>query len=142
MKVTNIPVMTEEQKIIIRQSWEKVKPGAKQIGRSLYDKLFVGLPHVRHMFDEDINQQACKLAAVVSFVVTKLHRLEDIFPDLRNIGAKHAHYHIPLAWYDVVGQCLIDTIKEESDASWDGTTEEAWVRLYSILKEQVLLGQQ
>jgi nitric oxide dioxygenase len=133
--------MTEEQILTIRQSWEKVKPGAKDIGRSLYDKLFVALPHVRHMFDEDINQQACKLAAVVSFVVTKLHRLEDIFPDLRSIGSKHAQYHIPLAWYDVVGQCLIDAIKEESGTSWNGDIEETWLRLYNILKEQMLLGQ-
>jgi nitric oxide dioxygenase len=133
--------MTEEQILTIRQSWELVKPGAKQIGRTLYDKLFVALPHVRHMFDEDINQQACKLAAVVSFVVTKLHRLEDIFPDLRNIGSKHTQYHIPLAWYDVVGQCLIDAIKEESGTSWSAHIEETWLRLYNILKEQMLLGQ-
>ncbi len=134
--------ITEEQILLIRESWEKVKPGAKQIGWNLYDKLFVKLPGVRHMFDADINQQACKLAAVVSFVVTKLHRLEDIFPDLRNIGLKHANYHIPLDWYDVVGQCLIDTVKEASGKSWNGQMEVAWFRLYNVLKEQVLLGQQ
>jgi nitric oxide dioxygenase len=134
--------MTEEQILTIRQSWEMVKPGAKQVGRSLYDKLFVALPHVRHMFDEDINQQACKLAAVISFVVTKLHRLEDIFPDLRSIGSKHAHYHIPLAWYDVVGQCLVDAIKDESGREWNAGVEETWFGLYNILKEQMLLGQQ
>jgi nitric oxide dioxygenase len=134
--------MTEEQILTIRHSWEKVKPGAKQIGRSLYDKLFLELPHVRHMFNEDINQQACKLAAVVSFVVTKLHRLEDIFPDLRNIGSKHARYYIPLAWYDIVGQCLVNAIKEESDASWNQEIEDTWLMLYNILKDQMLLGQQ
>jgi hemoglobin-like flavoprotein len=134
--------MTEEQIVIIRQSWEKVKPGARQIGRSLYDKLFVALPHVRHMFDEDINQQACKLAAVVSFVVAKLHRLEDIFPDLKSIGSKHEKYNIPLAWYDVVGQCLIDAIKEESRDSWNDHIGDTWLTLYNILKEQMLLGQQ
>jgi nitric oxide dioxygenase len=134
--------MTDEQILIIRQSWEKVKPGAKQIGQALYDKLFVKLPHVRHMFNEDVNQQACKLAAVISFVVTKLHRLEDILPDLKSIGLKHTNYHIPLAWYDVVGECFINAIKEESGTSWNSHIEDSWVRLYNVLKEQVLLGQQ
>lgn len=134
--------MTEEQIQTIRDSWERVRPAARQIGRSLYDKLFEKLPHVRHMFNDDINQQACKLAAVMSFVVGKLHRLEDIFPDLRHIGAKHADYHIPLAWYDVVGRCFIDAIKDESGNSWTTEMEDTWLRLYTILKEQMLLGQQ
>ena len=94
------------------------------------------------MFNDDIDQQSCKLAALVTFVVTKLHRLEDIFPDLRNIGFRHKPYHIPVAWYDIVGQCLINAIKDESIASWNNKVEETWLRLYNILKEQILLGQE
>jgi hemoglobin-like flavoprotein len=133
--------MTQEQITIIRQNWDVLKPDAKQVGYLLYEKLFTDAPFLRPMFDEDITNQACKLAAVISFVVSKLHRLEDIFPDLQDIGAKHNQYNIPEHWYDVIGQCLITTLKDESGSMWNKEQEMAWLSLYSVLKEQMLLGQ-
>jgi hemoglobin-like flavoprotein len=134
--------MTDEQIILIQQSWDELKPEARQIGRSMYDKLFIALPHVRQMFKEDVNEQACKLAAVVTFVVSKLHRFSDIFPDLRSIGEKHKGYHIPEAWYDVVGNCLVDSIKEGTGSGWNQQKEDAWLALYAELKKRVQEGQQ
>jgi hemoglobin-like flavoprotein len=133
--------MTQEQIFIIRQSWDVLKPDAKQVGLLLYEKLFTDAPFLRPMFDGEIYNQACKLAAVISFVISKLHRLEDIFPDLRDIGAKHSQYNIPEHWYDIIGQCLIAALKDESGSMWSKEQETAWLSLYAVLKEQMLTGQ-
>lgn len=134
--------MTEEQIHLVRESWEQLKPTSRQIGRSLYDRLFVALPVAKHLFDEDIHQQACKLAAVISFVITKLHRIEDIYPDLRNVGGMHSKYDIPFDWYNIVGNCLVASIKDGMGTQWTEKLEEAWNSLYDILREKVWEGQQ
>jgi hemoglobin-like flavoprotein len=134
--------MTEDQIILIRRSWGMLQPDAPQAGHLLYEKLFATLPQVRHFFKDDVDEQACKLAALITFVVSKLHRFPDIFPDLLAIGEKHKHYHIPEAWYDAVGNCLVQTIKESTGSSWNTLTEEAWTVLYNELKSKVLEGAQ
>jgi methyl-accepting chemotaxis protein len=133
--------LTHKQVLILRQSWEKLRPGARRLTQALYERLFVQLPQVRHWFGEDLHEQSCKLAAVINFVIGKLHRLEDIFPDLHDIGKKHGNFPIPIEWYDAVGQCLVTEIQVSLLAEWDSELEEAWTNLYSILKEQVWKGQ-
>jgi methyl-accepting chemotaxis protein len=133
--------LTHKQVLILRQSWEKLRPGSRRLTQALYERLFVQLPLVRHWFAEDMHEQSYKLAAVINFVMGKLHRLEDIYPDLREIGKKHSAYAIPIEWYDAVGQCLVTEIQVALLAEWDSELEEAWTNLYSILKEQVWTGQ-
>lgn len=133
--------MTQEQIEILKSSWTAIKPENKRIGFLLYEKLFSAAPFLRAMFDGDISTQACKMVAVINFVISKLHRLEDIYPDLQDIGAKHRKYQIPEHWYDVVGDCLIDALKAESAMSWSFQIDNAWRDLFSELKAQMLLGQ-
>lgn len=133
--------MTEEQIVILRKSWTEVKPENKRIGFLLYEKLFEAAPFLRAMFDGNISTQACKLVAVISFVISKLHRIEDIFPDLQDIGNKHSEYQIPDKWYNVVGNCLIEALKEESGNTWNKDKEKQWRELYNILKEQMQSGE-
>lgn len=133
--------LTHKQVLILRHSWEKLRPGSRRLTQALYERLFMQLPQVRHWFAEDMHEQSCKLAAVLNFVIGKLHRLEDIFPDLRDIGQKHSAFKIPIEWYDAVGDCLVTEIKLALSAEWNPEYQEAWTDLYSILKERVWEGQ-
>jgi hemoglobin-like flavoprotein len=139
--LVKLPVMMQEQIAILKASWATVKPENKRIGFLLYEKLFSTAPFLRVMFDGDITTQACKLVAVISFVISKLHRIEDIFPDLQDIGAKHKQYRIPDNWYDVVGNCLVEALKEESGNTWNDDIEGEWRELYRLLKAQMQEGQ-
>jgi methyl-accepting chemotaxis protein len=133
--------LTHKQVLILRQSWEKLRPGSRRLTQALYERLFVQLPQVRHLFAEDMHEQSCKLAAVINFVMGKLHRLEDIFPDLRDIGKKHSAYAIPIEWYDAVGNSLVAEIKLSLTEDWDAELEEAWTALFQVLKRWVWDGQ-
>lgn len=130
--------MTELQIQLIQQQWEWLKPDAKIIGRSLYNKLFVAAPFIRHLFNDDITEQSCKMAAVITFVVSKLHRLNDILPDIRDIGAKHSRYVIPSVQYDLIGNCLMETLRESTGDKWTIELQGAWITLYEILKTNMI----
>lgn len=133
--------LTHRQVLILYQSWDQLRPHSRQLTQALYERLFVQLPQVRHWFAEDMHEQSCKLAAVLNFVIGKLHRLEDIFPDLRDIGRKHSSHKIPIEWYDAVGDCLVTEIKLALSAEWNPEYQEAWLKLFTILKERVWEGQ-
>lgn len=125
--------MNALQTQLIQQHWLQVKENSKTVGRSLYDKLFYKAPFFRHLFNEDINEQSCKLAAVINFVVSKLHRLDDILTDIRDIGRKHQQYRLSENDYKIVGDCLIAAIKEYNVELWNEPLENAWKDLYQVL---------
>jgi hemoglobin-like flavoprotein len=134
--------MTQQQVQLIQQQWELLKPDSKIIGRALYEKLFAKAPFIRHLFNEDITEQSCKMAAVLNFIVAKLHRLDDILSDIHDIGVKHRHYKIPPVDYDVVGACLMEAIKEHAASGWNEELHEAWQNLYNTLKTTMLSAQE
>jgi hemoglobin-like flavoprotein len=134
--------MTEKQIQLVQQSWECVKPVAKQAGLSFYDKLFTAAPGVRHLFKENSSEQAGKLVTMLGFVVAKLNKLEDILADVQKLGARHNQYGAKPEHYDVVGRCLIETLKEGLGDKWNDETEEAWLFAFTVVKTVMIKAQE
>jgi nitric oxide dioxygenase len=134
--------MTQQQVYLLQQSWQWVKPIAKEAGFLFYEKLFVAAPGVRHLFKEDTTEQANKLVVMLGFVVSKLHRLEDIIDDVQKLGVRHNQYGAKPEHYDVVGQCLIETLKDGLGNKWNDELQEAWVTAFTILKNAMIEAQQ
>jgi hemoglobin-like flavoprotein len=133
--------MTQEQIRLVQQSWELVKPIAKDAAHLFYDKLFTAAPNIRHLFKEDISEQAGKLAMMLNFVVSKLHRIDDIAEDVKKLGASHNRYGARPEHYDVVGSCLIATLKQGLGIHWNAELEKAWVAAFTILKNAMIEAQ-
>ena len=130
--------MNAIQTRLIQEHWAVVKDNSKLIGRSLYEKLFYKAPFIRHLFNEDITEQSCKLAAVINFVVSKLHRLDDILTDIKDIGRKHRQYKLTEQDFKIVGDCLFEAIKENDSDLWNEKLENAWKDLYTILMRTMM----
>jgi hemoglobin-like flavoprotein len=130
--------MTERQIQIVQHSWALVKPVAEQAGMIFYEKLFVVAPGVRHMFKEDMQDQADKLTKMLSYVVMKLSVLDEIIAEVEALGKRHQHYGAEPAHYDVVGNCLVDTLKDGLAEHWHEELQEAWISAFMILKNAML----
>lgn len=133
--------MTQEQIQLVQQSWKKVMPVAKQAGLIFYSKLFEAAPGVRHLFKEDITEQANKLVTILGYVVVKLNDLEALLPEVRRLGVRHNSYGTEPAHYEVVGQCLIATLKEGLGSEWTAEVQDAWVTAYNTLKNVMIVAQ-
>jgi hemoglobin-like flavoprotein len=134
--------MTQQQVYLVQQSWEWVKPIAKEAGLLFYEKLFVKAPGIRHLFKADITEQANKLVVMLGYVVVKLHRIEDIVSDVQQLGARHNQYGAKPEHYDVVGQCLIETLRDGLGSKWNNELEQAWLTAFTILKTVMIEAQQ
>jgi len=133
--------MTHQQISLVQQSWLQVLPAAKQAGLIFYEKLFATAPEVRHLFKADITDQANKLVTILGYVVSKLNYMEELLPEVKKLGARHNAYGAAPRHYEVVGQCLIATLKEGLGPAWTAEVQDAWITAYNTLKNVMIIAQ-
>lgn len=134
--------MTHQQIELIRQSWSMVTPIAEHAGLLFYEKLFAAAPGVRHMFKPDINPQANKLMQVLGYVVTKLNKMDELLPEVKKLGERHNAYGAQPAHYEVVGQCLIATLKDGLGEHWTPEVQDAWLTAFNTIKNVMIVAQE
>ena len=133
--------MTLQQINLVQRSWRQVMPVARQAGKLFYSKLFLAAPEVRHLFKEDINEQAGKLVTILGYVVAKLNHLDELLPEVQKLGARHNQYGAQPAHYEIVGQCLIATLKDGLGKEWTAEVQDAWITAYNLLKNVMIVAQ-
>lgn len=134
--------MTQQQVELVQQSWNRVLPAAKRCGQQFYKILFEKAPGVRHLFKSDIDEQANKLVTILGYVVSKLTKMEELLPEVQKLGARHNQYGAEPGHYEVVGQCLIETLKSELQQEWTAEVQDAWVTAYNTLKNVMIVAQE
>lgn len=93
------------------------------------------------MFKDDITGQANKLVQILGYVVSKLNNMEELLPQVQQLGARHNSYGTEPFHYEVVGQCLIATLKEGLGSAWTAEVQDAWITAYNTLKNVMIVAQ-
>jgi nitric oxide dioxygenase len=130
--------MTARQIYLVQHSWQQIKPVAQQAGMIFYEKLFAAEPQMKHLFKQDMHSQANKLVTMLGYVVAKLNRLEDILAEIKALGKRHQHYGAEPAHYQLVGDCLIATLRAGLGDKWNDELQDAWVTAFGILQAAML----
>jgi hemoglobin-like flavoprotein len=134
--------MTSKQIELVQQSWSLVQPISKEAGLIFYRHLFETAPQIRHLFKEDITEQSAKLMRMLTYIVSRLTRLEDILPDIDHLAASHNRYGAQPEHYAVVGDCLIKTLRDGLGTAWNSELQEAWITVFTLLKDAMIQAQQ
>jgi len=82
-------MITEKQKLLVQQSFEKVKPIADLAAELFYSRLFEIAPELKKMFKGNLNEQGKKLMITLSVAVKGLDRLDELVPQLEMLGRNH-----------------------------------------------------
>lgn len=134
--------MSPQQIQLVKDTWSFVIVKSDEAGALFYARLFEVAPGVRPLFKDDIKEQAKKLMSMVTYVVTKLDKLDTILGEIRSLAQRHKKYGAIGAHYKVVGECLIYTLKKGLDDRWNPQVEAAWVEVYKILATAMIQGQE
>jgi hemoglobin-like flavoprotein len=134
--------MTHHQIGLIKNSWALVKPIAADAGILFYQKLFAAAPGIRHLFKQDIHPQANKLIQVLGYVVSKLDKMDELVPEVQQLGVRHNGYGAEPAHYELVGQCLIATLRAGLGEHWNPEVQNAWITAYNTLKNTMIIAQE
>jgi len=133
--------MTTQQIQLVKTSWSQVVPNAQEAGELFYKNLFEAAPGVRHLFKSPTKDQAKKLIAMISVVVSELDNLDKIIDDVKQLAKRHDKYGTQPEHYAVVGDSLIKTLKMGLGSTWNDEIEQAWITAYTILSGAMIANQ-
>lgn len=125
--------MTENQKKLVQESFQKVVPIAETAAELFYAKLFELDPSLKSLFKGDMKAQGQKLMTMIGTAVKGLDDLDSLVPAVQELGVRHKGYQVKDAHYDTVGAALIDTLQKGLGDDFTDEVKEAWVAVYTIL---------
>lgn len=132
-------MITEKQIKLIKNSWAELRGvDPVMIGDVFYRKLFIDIPEVKHMFRTSREEQSKKLIDMLSLIVARLERLDELSDDIKQLAKRHAGYGVKEKHYEYVGNALIWTLTQALGSSWNEKLQEAWVECYRILSESMI----
>lgn len=125
---------------LVKASFQKVAPIADQAAAIFYARLFELDPSLRALFQGDMAGQGRKLMQMLGLAVGSLDRLETLAPVVRQLGMRHAGYHVRDEHYDTVGEALLWTLGKGLGPEFTGEMQAAWARTYWLLAETMKAG--
>ena len=122
--------MTQNSIVLVKNSWALVaKIEMETVGGLFYNRLFEIMPSVKPMFSRTpIPEQSKKLIVMLSYVIAKLDKLEDIMDEEEH--------------YTAVGTALLWTLEQGLGEQWNADLKLAWAEVYSILADAMIAVQQ
>jgi hemoglobin-like flavoprotein len=125
---------------LVKNSFQKVAPIADQAAALFYARLFELDPALRELFHGDMREQGRKLMTMLALAVNGLERLETLAPVVRQLGMRHAAYHVRDEHYETVGEALLWTLGKGLGAEFTSEMQAAWARAFWLLAETMKAG--
>ena len=122
-----------EQKLLVQQTFAKIKPIADTAAELFYNRLFEMDPGVRPLFKGDMKEQGRKLMDMIGVAVNGLDALDEIVPAVQDLGRRHAGYGVTDEHYDTVGGALLWTLEQGLGDDFTPEVKEAWTTVYGVL---------
>jgi hemoglobin-like flavoprotein len=128
--------MTEDQIQLVKKTW-KIFRGINPaiVGDTFYSKLFSDNPAVKKMFPEKMEDQYKKLTDMLSIVVARLDRLDELTDIIAEMAQRHVQYGVRPAHYKLVGAALLWTLEQGLGNDWTSAVKEAWIKCYTSLAD-------
>jgi hemoglobin-like flavoprotein len=125
----------------LEESFDLVAPQGDELIEKFYDRLFEVAPGVKPLFaDVDMVRQRQALLNMLIVLRESLRDLDDIVPDLEDLGARHVEYGAEPAHYPVVGEVLIGAMAEIAGDAWKPEYTAAWQEAYGVVQGVMLSG--
>ena len=123
---------------IVKSTAPLLKKHGKTITTRMYEIMFHKYPEVKAQFDlsaQANGTQPAKLANAVYSYAAHIDDLDQLKAMIEKIAHRHVKTHVLPEQYSIVGECLLQAIK---DVLGDAATEEvmtAWTKAYQLLAE-------
>jgi len=126
---------------LLEESFDLVAPQSDELMRTFYDNLFEAAPGVRPLFAQvDWERQRQALFNMLLVLRESLRDLDDIVPDLEELGARHVEYGAQPEHYPVVGEVLMGSMAQVAGDAWKPEYTAAWQAAFPVVQGVMLAG--
>jgi hemoglobin-like flavoprotein len=105
-----------------------------------YRRLFELAPEVRPLFKRDMDLQVKKFADTLAWVTAHLERPQQLWQEMRALGARHSGYGVRVDQYAPVGSALIWMFHQVLGDRFTPEMEEAWMEFYALASLEMERG--
>ena len=131
--------MTDAEIRLVKQSWRTLRAiDPVIVGDLFYSKLFMANPSLRNMFPKKMDEQYNKLMDMLSVIIARLDRMDELNEDIAAMARRHVHYGVRPAHYKLVGNALLWTLRQGLGQDWTLDVEQAWTKCYSNLADTMM----
>jgi nitric oxide dioxygenase len=127
--------------VLVQSSFRRIVPIAEQTAALFYARLFELDPELRSLFRGDMQQQGCKLIAMLARAVALLDQFDTLAPTIRALGVRHTGYGIVEKNYATVGEALLWTLQKGLGPEFTPPVANAWSATYSLLSHLMMEAQ-
>jgi len=104
--------MTQEQIVLVKNSWKLFRNiDSAVIADVFYSKLFLDNPQLRHLFPSSMQHQYKKLIDMLSVIISRLDKLDEVTKDIKAMALRHEQYGVKPHHYRLTGNALLWTLK-------------------------------
>ncbi|MGZ8192859.1 MAG: globin family protein [Methylobacter sp.] len=125
--------LTQQQILLVQDSWEKVVPISATAAELFYGQLFEIAPEVKPLFKGDMKIQGNKLMSMLNTAVRSLNNLETIVPVIEESGRRHAGYGVKDEHYQKVAEALLWTLGKGLGDAFTEEVKHAWIAVYVLV---------
>lgn len=122
--------LTEEQKKLVRASFDRAERISEVIGLIFYKRLFELDPNLRPLFQHNIQEQSKKLMTTLRMAVDGLDHRNELASSIRALGRRHVQYGVKEQHYDTVGEALLWALEKGLGAEFTPEARGAWLSVY------------
>ena len=131
--------MTDAEIRLVKQSWKTLRAiDPVIVGDLFYSKLFIANPSLRNMFPKKMDEQYTKLMDMLSVIIARLDRMDELNEDIAAMTRRHVHYGVRPTHYKLVGNALLWTLRQGLGQDWTIDVEQAWTKCYSNLADTMM----
>jgi nitric oxide dioxygenase len=130
--------MTEKSKEIVKATAPVVKEHGEAITTAMYKILFERYPETKELFKDAPEDQYRKLANAIYAYAANIDKLENLSKGIEQMALIHVEKGVKPEHYPLVGEALLDAMKE---VLGDAATEEvleAWKEAYFFLADVLI----
>lgn len=123
---------------LVKSTAPLLKKHGQQITTRIYEIMFQNYPEVKSQFDisaQNDGSQPAKLATAVYSYATRIDDLPGLKSMVEKIAHRHVQTHVQPEQYSMVGECMLQAMK---DVLGEAATPElitAWAEAYQALAE-------
>lgn len=134
--------LSPRQMELVQSSFERFRDCGESASVRFYQRLFEDAPSARSMFPDDVSKQARKFLQSLAVIVGSLSSTDRTTRMLQRLGDRHQGYGVKPEHYSIVGQALLETLREELGSEFSEEVEAAWKDAFELISSAMLSGVQ
>lgn len=141
-----IPTLTEGQKELIMQSWQKIQEDMSKVGVVMFMRLFETHPDVQDVFmpfkgltqddlrhSSQLREHALRVMGTVEKCLARINEPKKMEEMLHDLGTRHVMYSAKVDYVDLIGPQFIWAMQPALEDQWNTELEEAWSDLFKMM---------